>query len=299
LNRFGFLWIAGSVTHCAYFEPLVNNEPDPTKPVPTVDENFLKKRILVLKLQNKTPYGGETLSAETAAVLKEHVSRISQFIVVSAEELAEIDSNFGDPLLDPKPLLEKARAFGIHAVVMGSIEELALRSRGDEVGIFRSRIHSVSATIKLRIVDSASGREVLSRSFTGETTEEHVYFFGSPPQETLDTQRSIGCVSKALEKLKPMLPAVAEAVAWEGHIARIDLHRYYINSGELSGLRRGHLLKVNENSSGLLLGKTSGRIKGFLRVVDYFGKDGAVANVLSGSGFREKDRVQLYIPPPK
>jgi hypothetical protein len=40
-----------------------------------------------------------------------------------------------------------------------------------------------------------------------------------------------------------------------------------------------------------------GRFKGFLKVVDFFGEDGAIAIVHSGAGFQEKDRVEAYFPP--
>jgi hypothetical protein len=40
-----------------------------------------------------------------------------------------------------------------------------------------------------------------------------------------------------------------------------------------------------------------GPFKGILKVVDYFGGDGAVAVIHSGAGFRERDRVEMLAAP--
>ena len=95
----------------------------------------------------------------------------------------------------------------------------------------------------------------------------------------------------------------AKKIAWVGRIAKIDLHRYYINAGEETGLSVGQLLKVvgegfpiRDNASGVNLGTAPGRFKGLLKVVEFMGKDAAVAVLHSGGGFREQDSIELYSP---
>ena len=75
-------------------------------------------------------------------------------------------------------------------------------------------------------------------------------------------------------------------------------------AGEMSGISRGQLLKVfgdgepvTDLASQQFLGMAPGRFKGILKVVDYFGMDGAIAVIHSGAGFKEKDRVEIYSPP--
>jgi hypothetical protein len=77
--------------------------------------------------------------------------------------------------------------------------------------------------------------------------------------------------------------------------------RVFINAGRLSGLQVGDILKVTEEGddvydpeNGRFIGTAPGRLKGTIEVVSYFGRDGAIAVVHSGSGFQENDRVELY-----
>jgi hypothetical protein len=81
----------------------------------------------------------------------------------------------------------------------------------------------------------------------------------------------------------------------------ISGERVYVNAGRLSGLQVGDILKVTEEGddvydpdTGRFIGTAPGRLKGTIEVVSYFGKDGAIAVIHSGSGFQENDRVELY-----
>jgi hypothetical protein len=90
-------------------------------------------------------------------------------------------------------------------------------------------------------------------------------------------------------------------MTWEGRIAMIAGDRVYLNAGRLSGLQINDILKVTEEGkeiydpqTGRFIGKAPGRMKGTVEVVSYFGKDGAIAVIHSGSGFKENDRVEMY-----
>src|SRR5690606_18664121 len=93
----------------------------------------------------------------------------------------------------------------------------------------------------------------------------------------------------------------ADKLSWEGRIAVIEGPRIYLNSGRVSGLNVGDILKVTakgdeiyDPETGDFIGVAPGRMKGTLEVVSYFGTDGAISVVHSGSGFRENDYVELY-----
>ncbi len=99
----------------------------------------------------------------------------------------------------------------------------------------------------------------------------------------------------------PQVLASLDKVSWEGRIAAINGDRIYLNVGRVSGLQVGDLLKVTEDGddvydpeSGSHIGRVPGRLKGTLEVISYFGNDGAIAVIHSGSGFKENDKVELY-----
>ncbi len=92
-----------------------------------------------------------------------------------------------------------------------------------------------------------------------------------------------------------------EKLSWEGRVAAVAGERIFVNAGRLSGLQVGDILKITDEGddvydpeTGRFIGTAPGRLKGTVEVVSYFGKDGAIAVVHSGSGFQENDRVELY-----
>lgn len=267
----------------------------------------LKKRILVLPFLNKTPFGGKELSAHASGEVKSEIGKVTdQYIIVPEEEIDGVEDFVTSAnQYNYKRIFERARAHGIAAIVTGVIEDLGIQEKGDEVGLFQTRYHTVNAQVRLNLFDAGSERTLMSKTNSSEVTEEHTRFFSSNRNpDSYDSSRGSGAVSRALEKMYSHFMAQAKKIAWVGRIAKIDLHRYYINAGEMSGISRDQLLKVFgdgepivDQQTNQFLGMAPGRFKGILKVVDYFGADGAIAVIHSGAGFREKDRVEIYSPP--
>jgi hypothetical protein len=84
-------------------------------------------------------------------------------------------------------------------------------------------------------------------------------------------------------------------------VLRIDGTRIYLNSGRRTGILVGDVLKVIEHpreivdpQSGDLVGEAPGRMKGTVKVIQYFGSDGAIAVLQSGGGIFPGDQVELF-----
>ena len=270
-------------------------------------EEILTKRILVLTFTNKTPYGGRELAEYAASSIRSEITKVSdEYVIVNEEDIEGAEDFISlNGTYNYRRIFERARAHGVSAIVTGAIEDLSIQDRGDEVGIFQTRYHTANAQVRLNLFDAGTEKTLMSKVANAEVTEEHTRFFKTERSpDSVDSDRSQGAVSKALEKLYSGFLQHAKKIAWVGRIAKIDLHRYYINAGEASGISRGQLLKVfgegeavTDQSSKRFLGMAPGRFKGILKVVDYFGLDGAIAVIHSGAGFRETDRVEIYSPP--
>jgi hypothetical protein len=52
--------------------------------------------------------------------------------------------------------------------------------------------------------------------------------------------------------------------------------------------------EIFDPETGGFIGKAPGRMKGTIEIVSYFGKDGAIGIIHSGSGFEENDIVEIY-----
>jgi hypothetical protein len=108
-------------------------------------------------------------------------------------------------------------------------------------------------------------------------------------------------IRKAFAGAIPGIIRAVEKLGWEGRVAMVSGERVFVNAGRLSGIQVGDVLKVTEEGddvydpeTGRFIGTAPGRLKGTIEVVTYFGKDGAIAVIHSGSGFQENDRVELY-----
>lgn len=268
-------------------------------------KNSVKKKIVVLNFYNKTQYGGKALGEYAASTVQDMVAKIPDFVVMTQDELNPDELiNFEDGKYNMKQVFERARARGVSAIVTGIIEDVRIEERGDEVGLFRTRYNSVQAKVKFQLHDATNEKLLLSKDSTAEALEEHTRFLASRTVETYDANRAEGAVSKAIDRVVPLFSQYAKRISWVGKIVKIEMNRFFINAGEPTGINQGQLLKVFgpsqpiiDDESQQFLGMAPGRFKGILKVVDYFGSDGAVAIVHAGSGFQEKDRVEVYTPP--
>ncbi|MCJ8275463.1 MAG: hypothetical protein HRT44_11735, partial [Bdellovibrionales bacterium] len=108
-------------------------------------------------------------------------------------------------------------------------------------------------------------------------------------------------VKAAFSKVQGPIVRALRKLNWSGRVALVRGEKLYLNAGRLSGIQVGDILKVTEakeevfdTETGGYLGNITGLMKGTLEVVSYFGKDGAVTIVHSGSGFKENDIVEFY-----
>lgn len=267
------------------------------------DLSTSRKKILIPRILNKSRYGGEELAVLTTLKTREYLTNYNkEFIFTSHEEMGNTES-FIDAVGDYNipSLFKKARALGMNGIIVGSIQDLGINEASDDTGIFRSKVYSVQANVKLQLFDVTNEKELLNQSATAEISEEHLEYFLNRTSTTYDPERGHLSVFKALEKILPLIPRYARKIAWTGTVAKVEVNRIYITAGELSGIPKGQLLKVYGDSvpvyepgSSRLLGTAPGRFKGVLRIIEHFGNDGSIAVVHSGGGFREKDRVELF-----
>lgn len=268
-------------------------------------KNSLRKKIVVLNFHNKTQYGGKELGEYAAAAVQDNISRLPDFVIIPQDELNSDQSIvFEDGKYNMKEVFDRARARGASAIVTGTVEDVRIEEKGDEIGLFRTRYNTVTAKVKFQLHDATNEKLLISKDSTAEVTEEHTRFLASRTIESFDASRAQGAVSKAVDKVGPLFSQYAKRISWFGKIVKIEINRFYINAGEPTGINQGQLLKVFgpsqpivDDESQQFLGMAPGRFKGILKVVDYFGNDGSVAVIHAGSGFKEQDRVEIYSPP--
>jgi hypothetical protein len=193
---------------------------------------------------------------------------------------------------------------GVTVVVQGNLELLKEKETIDPVGIVRELQWQKELTIQLKVHDPKRKKEVWKQATTvAQGNSEWRLMVREGERTKLEPQPEVmyELSKQAVADIFPVLHANLGQMKWTGRIALIKGDRVYLNVGRLSGLQLGDLLKVSEEGdeifdpdSGDSIGKAPGQMKGTLEVISYFGQDGAVSVVHSGSGFQENDNIELY-----
>ncbi|ASD63658.1 hypothetical protein [Bdellovibrio bacteriovorus] len=269
------------------------------------DDSAPRKRMMVLPFLDAGDKRPQELRDQARAAFIADLNRTGEVIALDSRELkvdlAKMIENGQYKLTE---VAKAAQALGVNTVLEGKIIDIRIKRKADNVGVVRHLTTAFEVVAQVRVVTGRAGREVFNTVKT-VTVEEQ----GVRVAERVETDKFLAnnpdmitvLVKDAFLDFTPQVLASLDKVTWEGRIAAINGDRIYLNVGRISGLQVGDLLKVTEDGddvydpeSGGHIGRVPGRLKGTLEVISYFGNDGSIAVIHSGSGFRENDRIELY-----
>lgn len=297
------------VISCSHFQrPQRANGPE-VRDVPfyarNEDNQSLRKRVIVLPFLGEGP-GASAMTEEARSYFVRELGRTGQFVVVDPMDLKEDPKKYitEENQYNMDPLSRLANGMGLAAIIEGKVLDVRARRVGDQVGLIREIKAEVMVRVRLRVVAARNGREIFNEvreaTVTSSTTRvgERV---SSDAELSTDPRLAREALNKAFMGALPGLNRSLDKLSWEGRVAMVNGERIYVNAGRLSGLQVGDILKVSEEGNevfdpetGRFIGKAPGRLKGTIEVISYFGKDGTIGVIHSGSGFQENDLVELY-----
>lgn len=284
-------------------EPVVRDLPSQARP--TEDDSGMRRRVVVLPFLNLSPYASEEASDIARNTLIRSLTRSGEILAMSLSDLPEDVSKYQkDDGYDINKLLPIIRKTGAHGVIVGRIKQIRTRKIGDSIGVFRKIKAEVSALVDLEMYSVKSGNSMVKEARSAMIEEEvtRVAESSYKDKELRDNPLLIeAVVQAAFSKMVRKIILSLRKMSWSGRIALVRGEKLYLNAGRMSGLQVGDLLRVTEAKeevfdpeTGSFLGNITGRMKGTVEVVSYFGKDGAITIVHSGSGFQENDIVEFY-----
>lgn len=287
------------------------NEPQIKKQIKDVSyqarkgDDSPKKRLMVLPFLDTSESRGQALRDNARADFIEELNRIGEVIVIDSKDLkVDFSKAIEGGQYKLSDIAKEASNLGVSAILEGKLIDLKVKRKSDPVGVFRQMKTTFESQVRVRIVNARSGKEIFNTLKTVTIEEANVRV-----AETLDSDRFFQNNPEILENLvkesfldfATQINASLGKLSWEGRVAAVQGDRIFLNVGRISGLQIGDILKVSDTGdevydpqSGNYIGRVPGRLKGTLEVVSYFGQDGAIAVVHSGSGFRENDKVELY-----
>lgn len=264
-----------------------------------------KKRVIILPFLDASDVRPASLRDKARAAFMRELNRSGDLIAIDSRDLKpETIKPAEKGEFDLKEIGKQAKSLGANAVLEGKVLDIRISRKADAVGVIRQVKSEFQAVTRVRVFNIRTGQEVFNTVKTvtleepttrvAESVESDKFLQSNP--ELIE-----GIVKDAFLEFVPQVLASLSKVSWEGHIAAINGDRIYLNVGKISGIQLGDILKVTDDGedvydpeSGSHIGKVPGRLKGTLEVISYFGNDGAIAVIHSGSGFKENDRVELY-----
>ncbi len=270
------------------------------------DDEPPRHRVLVLPFLDERLEKSQAISEVARQTVVRELLRTNQFVVVSNDDFPQDPKKFitEENDYDMVQVAKIASGIGVSAVIEGKVLNIRAKRIGDSMGLIRSLKAQISTQVRVRIFAGKNAKEILNevRSADTEATTTRVGQKGDLAATlTEDPELVRAAVRKAFLSSVPNILKSVEKLSWEGRVAMVAGERVYVNAGRLSGLQVGDILKITDEGedvydpdTGRFIGTAPGRLKGTVEVVSYFGKDGAIAVIHSGSGFQENDRVELY-----
>jgi hypothetical protein len=278
----------------------------PSERLSSLHSDGPRKRVLILPFINDSIEKDPSIAKAGRDALILGLNQTDNFVIVDNQD---IPKNLNEYLKEGGYNFEEIAKFaselGISGIIEGRIKKVRAKQTGDSVGLIRSEKNKIEATLTVRAYSPNQRKEVLNETREGTSTAESRHFADQETAELPMGPLDITLVKEALYSacqgmILPLIKAL-DKISWQGRIALVKGDRIYLTAGKLTGLNIGDILRVSgegndiyDPGTGVLIGHAPGNMKGTLEVISYFGKDGAIALIHSGSNFKENDGVELY-----
>ncbi len=286
-------------------EPTIKRNSDTMFSARTLDGE-MRRRIVILPFLNISSYPNDEVAQESRSYFLSLIEKADGAVITDWQSigLQNIEDYKSGASYKMPEIIKKIKNSGVHAILVGTVKDLRTGKKGDSVGIFRRVRADIKAVVELKIISVRSGQVMSTETQDSDLSEKSTRiaqrsYLDRDMKDDPSAVRFV--VETAFEKTIPGLFATLKRFSWEGRVALIKGERVYLNAGRVSGLQIGDLLRIVEHQEEVFdpensrsIGSIRGRMKGTVEVISYFGEDGAVTQVHSGSGFKENDLVEFY-----
>jgi len=301
MRRYLYLYLAVALLlgGCVHYSPVTREsvkESGGIKAASPATKGF-RTRALVLPITDESEQVPSDVLKEIFTQWSNDLEQNTDLILVKEEQV-----NFKQA--SNRELSEAASKAGIPLILEPRILDIQAMGKVDPVGVIRRAQSELVIRIQLRALNSKSASESYNKIKTitiedsqiriGESTQTQQFVMRHP---NVVKRRIIEAFYDYIADIQMLL----SKFAWEGRVALVQGDRIYLNVGKLTGIKVGDILRVSDvgdeiydPQSGQFIGRTPGRMKGTVEVISFFGEDGSISALHSGSGFKENDRVELH-----
>ncbi len=269
---------------------------------PTGDYSGPKLRVGVVNFQNKTPSKRIGIGEAAADILGTILQKTKRFIIIPQQDITSIldqQALGASGAINPATAAKMGKILGLNAMVTGAITAYSEAEEGSDYLVYKKKKQIARVTVDYRIVDTTTGIQIAADSGQGVYEKATGGALGLGSKASYDSDLRDGALRDALTKAMVNMLQQFERQEWSGRIASIKGRTVYLNAGQKTGLKVGDLLMVQELGEEIIdpqtnvsLGRAPGPVKGELMITGFFGNDGSVATIKSGTGLKQNDLVK-------
>ncbi len=298
---------------CGCGKPIVRSEgsgkPQGPKSAASSEEgNYqgadLKKRLWILPfLEAPQSSSAELAKIAVSEILQPRMvdafsGEKSPFVTADEEQQSLKELNV-DSSMPAEEVAKMSRGAGVTGFIRGEITTLQLKEVKSSEGLLNNKTVELQLGVNFEVFDANTGRRLGSGHEMQVYTETRSDLFGMEMALPELSEKLEDLSQRMSQRLLVKVAPFSEKMGWEGRILRTDSSKVYINAGRRTGIQIGDVMKVVDPSreirdNGSYMGQAPGRMKGTLKVIQFFGLDGSIAVIQSGGGVRIGDRVELY-----
>ena len=260
-------------------------------------------RVGVVNFSNDTPRKVKDIEKAATNILTTMLQETGGFIVVPQQDMTSIldQQKLGaSGVINSNTAAQMGQVLGLNAILTGSITSYNELVEGSNTLLTQSKTQVAKVGVDYRIVDTTTGQQLFASHGKGEFRKESGGLLGFGSKSSRDTSLKDGALRDALGKAMNKILTQLTGDIWSGRIADIKGSNIYINAGKRTGLNVGDMLVAQElgdeiidPQTGVSLGRAPGSIRGKLKITGFFGQDGSVASVVSGTSFKKNDLVKF------
>lgn len=260
-----------------------------------------KRRVGVVDFENKTAYGGR-LGTAASDILITELTKTGKFIVVERDKMDKLmaEQRLGmSGAIDPNTAAKMGKILGLNAIVTGSVSQFGVSTTGSDYLLVQTKKQVADATVNIRVVNTETGQVLYADSGEGKSTSSNGQVLGMGTRggynETIEGESLRAAISQLVENITSQI----NKKQWSCRVADVQNGQVYLDAGQESGLQLGQKLTayhlgraIKSPDTGLVIGFVQDRV-GEIEVTDFFGENGAVAKISSGSSPSPGDLAKL------
>jgi curli biogenesis system outer membrane secretion channel CsgG len=237
-----------------------------------------KPRIAVIKVENKSPYGGENLGPALEDWLVQGLVQSGKFRVMERKDLDSVLSEQSLSLsgaVDEKTAVQVGKLLGCQLVILGAITDFS-KHKTEAHGLFKLGFDvgktTAEGTVNIKLINTTTAEIV----YTGQEKGSHsfanvsVASFGGGVEWDESQARQIfepavtRLVSAIVQKAGDIQESLGSAGALSGKVAKVGDGKVYISLGSIDGVKAGDtmtLTRIGETITDPDTGKVLGQEK--------------------------------------